>query len=144
MNQPLTLMIGMTIDHINKAWTLYNLRYNRGNKTLTANMLGISVRTLDAWLEKYQNEEKIEEERKRIDEAKRAEYLDRARGITRDVPAPTGFISGGSSVHATSARAHMESAPQIPQKQSVPVPERAQIQNVLPEQSQGRGKHKRG
>jgi hypothetical protein len=46
----------MSLDAIEKEAILQRLKFHNGNKTATANSLGIAIRTLDAKLEKYEKE----------------------------------------------------------------------------------------
>jgi hypothetical protein len=47
---------GMKLDEIEKMVILKAFQFFHGNKTQTANSLGIAVRTLDAKLKKYEDE----------------------------------------------------------------------------------------
>ncbi|MDX1392142.1 MAG: helix-turn-helix domain-containing protein [Rheinheimera sp.] len=48
---------GVPLEHLEKAAILNTLQQNAGNKTDTAEQLGISVKTLYNKLEKYQQSE---------------------------------------------------------------------------------------
>lgn len=71
---------GMKLDDLEKRAILSAYSYYRENKTATANSLGISIRTLDNKLEKFEmdliEEEAADAARKRAN----TEFLARARG----------------------------------------------------------------
>ena len=55
--------IGTTLEQHEKEILFYTLRYFQGNKTKTAQSLGISVRTIDNKLAKYEKEEQERKQR---------------------------------------------------------------------------------
>lgn len=72
---------GVTLEQIEKDVILKAFRFFRGNKTTTANALGIAIRTLDHKLEKYEAEGKIHERQTaELRERERIQH-ERARGI---------------------------------------------------------------
>lgn len=72
---------GMSMDDVEKSVIMLALRFHQGNKTQTAQSLGIAYRTLDDKLKKYKEHEeeikKIAEERR----IKRHESLRAERGL---------------------------------------------------------------
>lgn len=74
---------GMTLDQLERRVILQGFKFYRGNKTMTAQALGISVRTLDNKLELY---ESVEETEKFIS-PKREDILERNQnGIEKTMP----------------------------------------------------------
>lgn len=65
--------VGMTLEDVEKEVIEKSLRFYGGNKTHTANSLGIAIRTLDAKLEKFGiNRKEVKKEvQKEKDEANR-------------------------------------------------------------------------
>ena len=66
--------VGMTLEDMEKEVIEKSLRFYSGNKTHTANALGIAIRTLDAKLEKFGIDRKLvkeEVQKERQDEANR-------------------------------------------------------------------------
>ena len=63
MNEAINWSPGVTLENVEKQVILAAFRHFRGNKTVTANALGIAIRTLDNKLEKYEADGKAEKER---------------------------------------------------------------------------------
>ncbi len=80
MNDIILWSPGVTLEAIEEQVILKAFSHFHKNKTATSNSLGISIRTLDAKLEKYQLESKKREERELEDRKKRDEILGRLRG----------------------------------------------------------------
>ncbi len=128
---------GVTLESIEKEVILRAFRFYRGNKTATSSALGIAIRTLDNKLEKYEVDGKSQRERNEQDDAKRAEFLARQRG-GNPAPAATNakapqMVTGGSHGAATGER--LEPATKLTEKPPVPLPKRAEVQSVLPQQN---------
>lgn len=80
---------GMKLDHLEKMVILKAFGYYQNNKTMTANALGISIRTLDNKLEKY-NLDNLESEAANESERNRQlDFLIRSRGQVPTVPTNT-------------------------------------------------------
>lgn len=134
---------GITLDMLEEQAIQLAFKFYQRNKTVTASALGISIRTLDAKLEKYAdaaNERaKLEEERKRKDR----EFYERQKGIYN----PSGLIpnqSGGTVSHSetwpsTASGIHLESSTDASEKHAVPVPEREEVQKMLPRKAASSG-----
>lgn len=120
---------GLTLDEVEKQCILKALQWFRGNKSQTAIALGITVKTIDNKLEKYEAEGKVMDDKHRESEIKRAEILNRMRGIqpAQKLEEITPELNAGT-------RPRMESPTQVAAKYGVPVPERKEVQNVLPRQ----------
>ncbi len=132
---------GVSLEDIEKQVILKAFAHYRDNKTVTANALGISIRTLDSRLDKYasdKKEQEVTDEQRRRD---RENQLRRARGQPQLPDAYTERVSseGASAIAAPSAEAFQGNGVQpskdAPAQHAVSVPERAQVQKVLPQQS---------
>lgn len=130
---------GVTLEAIEKQVILKAFRHFRGNKTSTAQALGISVRGLDNKLEKYENDGKEQANRDAVERAKREDFLARSRGLHQS--ASGGFIpaetegQGGGNVPSPAPRERVEPALDVTSQHAVPVPERQKVQTVLPKHS---------
>lgn len=117
---------GITLEDIEKMVIIKAYSFFKKNKTATAESLKIAIRTLDAKLAKYEMEEQDARERSDAQERHRVEWLNKSRGIS----------SGGGYPNPPSRFAptgvHLESAPQPAAQSQVPVPERTEVQSVLP------------
>lgn len=118
---------GMTLDYMERSVIEAALNFYRGNKTMAAAALGISIRTIQNKLERYEVEDKQQHERREAARRKEEEFALRCRGanftqvyphqpaIPRSQPSPKS--------DALSTAEH-----------EVSVPERDEVQEVLPEQ----------
>ncbi len=144
MNQHINWSPGVTLEAIEKQVILRAFSFYHGNKTTTSQSLGISIRTLDAKLEKYdlesKEEEKAENERRRKNEEfgrrQRGEggyYTPTASGDPQPpkLAAPTAKRSEDGDSAAAGPR--VESAQGATAKPAVPLPERSKVQTVLPQ-----------
>lgn len=136
---------GMTLEALEKQAILKTFRFYRGNKTTTANVLGIAIRTLDNKLEKYELDAKLEKEREENGKSERAQWLERSRG--KNTP---NFINTGNdekeraqSVSSANAGVRVESIANTSPQQAVPVSQRQEVQKVLPRDASQSGHHKR-
>lgn len=123
---------------IEKQVILNAFRFYRGNKTQCSISLGISIRTLENKLEKYEADGIAQRDAEIKDEAERAEILDRHRGI---IPSSKSQ-EGGARIYGANAGVHVQSAPEVPAQQSMPMPQSEKVQSVLPKQAPG-GRHDR-
>ncbi len=145
MSGLITWSPGMTLESIEKQVVLKAFNHYRGNKTATANALGIAIRTLDTKLEKYEVDVTAERERQAEDGRKRESLLARSRGvvpnnvgtqldppahIAKHVTAPS--PSAARNVPGPNAGVHVESVANSPAQPAVSVPERKEVQEVLP------------
>lgn len=113
---------GMTIESIEKDAILQALRFYRGNKTATANALGIAIRTLDNKIAQYEQDAKKEEAASEIRKQQREEFQRRSRGPAQ--------VSQVTVQTATGVR--MESAPDASKEHAVPLPVGSKVQEVSP------------
>lgn len=124
MNQQIIWSPGITLDDIEEQVIQKALTHFRGNKAQVAAALGISVRTVDNKLEKYElaraEERAKEDERKRT----RAEQLARARGIHSVHPS-------ASYGPETQQGIRLESTSYAPTQPKVPVSVRSEVQEML-------------
>lgn len=117
---------GQSLEYLEQLAIEEAFKFYRGNKTQTANALKISPRTLDTKLEKYeaeQKERKLADDRYRL---QRQEFVNRSRAS-----APQFQIN--SSIPVTETRLQLESLAQIANESKMPLPERQEVQSVLPQ-----------
>lgn len=119
---------GVKIDEMEKVIIEEAYKFYNGNKTTTANSLGISIRTLENKLEKYAQETKCHEERVKTDEERRREWLEVQRG-NKPVPEWATQPQAGAGAHG---RNGLESVKRISKEQAVSLPELDEVQEVLP------------
>lgn len=140
MNQHITWSPGVTLDDIEEQVIQKALTHFRGNKAQVAAALGISVRTVDNKLDKYElaraEERAKEDERKRV----RAEQLARARGIHPVHPA----ASYGSAFEASEQGIRLEPVTYATPQHQVPLSLRSEVQEMLPGQAAEGRARKRG
>ena len=86
MNIETTWYVGMTLDEMEKNIILKSLHFYHGNKTKTAESLGISIRTIDNKLEKYQEQENERIKRDGEREQRAAIALSQAQGRVQVEP----------------------------------------------------------
>lgn len=106
---------GMTIDQLEKQVIRKALVYFQGNKTKTADSLGIAIRTLDNKIEKYQEEEDAFQRRSVEASRNQFEMLQRQQGKSVGV--------------------QTESTLETPAQQPMPVQQREEIQKMPPTSS---------
>lgn len=138
MNDIITWSPGVTLEDIERQVILRAFRFYRGNKTTTANALGIAIRTLDNKLEKYQSDEKEQEAQNEREREERVAFLDRQRGHVTTNP------QTGTSVLGAKAGVSVESASEASSQLDMPMPQRKEVQEVLPRQvaKSGTGRHR--
>lgn len=71
---------GCTLEAVEEQIIKRALTFYKGNKTMTAQSLGIAIRTLDNKLEKYFEVEKKNEENSKDEKKRREEFIARCRG----------------------------------------------------------------
>lgn len=76
---------GVTLEAVEEQIIKRALAHYQGNKTVTANVLGIAVRTLDNKLEKYFEDDQKQEQSMAEEKKRREDFLARCRG---KVPLP--------------------------------------------------------
>lgn len=129
---------GTSLDSMEKMVILKAFQFFRKNKTATCASLGISVRTLDNKLERYEAEANAERDRQIYLAKQRTDHLSRARGNPPNniglaySPVPAGTLSKVLAGNGADAGVRMESFANSASQQSMPVPERQEVQTVLP------------
>lgn len=128
---------GVTLESVEKQIILVAFRHYRGNKSATANSLGITVRTLENKFEKYEDDKKVEKEREDNDRKQREEFLARQRGANTPNyldTAETLSKPGEEQVLSQDSldRIRLQSPQDSSAEPSMPVPKRAAVQEVLP------------
>lgn len=134
----ITWQPGLSLEEVEKHCILQALRFFNNNKSQTAIALGITVKTIDNKLERYENDRARLEAGERARDIKNTEYLRRARGVGFQIPneGQAGLPSAGTGVHVEPT---LQNSPQQP----VSVPKREEVQSVLPKHSTQSGSGKR-
>lgn len=130
---------GLSLDAVERMVILKAFQFFKKNKTATAASLGISLRTLDNKLERYEMEAKLEEERQANEARKRTEFLIRQRG---NPPNNEGIVYTPftATVKEDSTQRHfptpsgprMESIANATPEQPLSMPKPEEVQVVLP------------
>lgn len=149
---------GVSLESMERQVILAAFRFYRGNKTATAQSLGIAIRTLDNKLEKYQADDKEQETRADATLNERNEFLKASRGIAgakppaKPTPAADEFIKqrearrareaegaqrAGQDGESSEGGVRMESSSKARPEQSVSMPIGSEVQKVLPKQTSG-------
>ena len=117
--------LGMKIDELKKQATLFAYRAYGNNKTATANSLGISVRTLDKWLEEFKAEDTKATESENERAKRNTDFLARCRG---QHPSQKAQLQGNTphSVQATAGPGNQPPA-KVPAQQAVSVSKRKEV-----------------
>ncbi len=124
---------GMKLEDIEKMHILNTFKYCGGDRAKTAHCLGVSIRTIGNKLEQYKKED--EKEGKRLDEVKRQreEFQQRQRGIH-----PAQFGQASSALRSFDLRPEeggFQSTTEVKSQSEMPLPERQEVQNVLPNEA---------
>lgn len=138
MNNHIAWSPGVTLDQIEKEVILRAFAHFHKNKSATAKALGITVKTLDNKFERYEEETKIQEAADEQRKADRQSALNRSRGI----PGVPQFDTAASPQAVTWNG--MESTSHPAKEQSMPMPQRKEVQGVLPSGAAGSGARKLG
>lgn len=123
---------GVTIAAIEQDIIQAAFSFYRGNKTATAQSLGISIRTLDNKLERYAQEQKGFEDREAEQRKRREEFLARSRGVHAgqfDTAATPFFVPPNGS--QTPAGFHSQPIANAAAESAVPVSQSAEVQGLL-------------
>lgn len=136
---------GVSLANLERDVILTAFRFFRENKTATANSLGIAVNTLSAKLERYTKEQEEHKERQDEQRIKDREFLERSRGIVgRDShntqPIPQQHQENGKE---TDDGLYSQPASAVAAQQPVSLPERGEIQELLPAKAASGGVNRR-
>lgn len=123
---------GMTLEIIERIAILQAYKWYHQNKTQTATSLGIAIRTLDAKLEKYATDDRLEAEREQADRNTRDAIQTRFRGVYAGIDATRAPQQAPSSSTITGPR--MESIANAPAQHALPLSESKEVQELLPTQ----------
>lgn len=146
---------GITLEEMEKQCILAAYRWYRSNKTQTSIALGISIRTLDNKLEKYESDNRKDEDRIESENLERATILDRMRGITNNnsnghiyqpnTHASTRPAQPESSTNGNGSQTGLRVEPlaDTAAQSSMSLPERKEVQSMLPKQTSQSGHGKR-
>lgn len=139
---------GVSLEALEKQAIQQAFKFFQQNKTATCNALGISIRTLDAKLEKYLEQDISESERIHNERNERDEFLKRCRGentpdnIYKGNVKATKDDRAGESVHGAESGIRVEPITDVATESSLSVPEWEEIQE-LPSESVAKGSSKR-
>lgn len=121
---------GMNLEIIEKSAILQAFRFYRGNKTATAQALGIAIRTLDHKLEKYATDDvvmrKADEERRKD----REEFDLRQRGIPRTHQGTAIIAKEQAGFHEARGGLQLESIANTSEESGMPMPQRKEVQGL--------------
>lgn len=147
---------GTSLEFMEKQIILAAFRHYRGNKTATANSLGIAIRTLDNKLEKYQQDDKEAEEKQNARRIDREEFIKAQRGQSSTwKPKITGTVRSGnqngkeneatpaSSVYDAASGNGLEPITQVREKRAVPVHVGKEVQEMSFKNNASDNKRKR-
>jgi hypothetical protein len=142
MNPNFNWTPGMKLEMIEKWAILQAFRFYRGNKTSTAQALGIAIRTLDNKLDKYKEDDEL---LKVVDDERRQEREDfalRQRGITRNQQGCAVFPQNQANGNGASSGLRMESFANASEEHSMPMPKRKEVQGLPSEHASHSGPKK--
>lgn len=135
VNETIQWSPGVTLEMIEKQVVLKAFQFFRGRKTETANALGISIRTLEAKLNEYKTDDEVWKVKEKNAAAQRELFLARQRGA-KTPNYIEGFEPNGPSSEAVGdsavAGVRMESIANASAQSDMPMPKRAQVQDMLP------------
>jgi hypothetical protein len=117
---------GETLEKIEQSAIEQAFRFYRQNKTQTAEALGISIRTLDHKLERYEDDRIKSEIAITSRRSDRQSLLDRQRGQTQSQGS-----GSNENRELSSSGLRMESAQKVSDEPEMSMPERAKVQEVL-------------
>jgi hypothetical protein len=117
---------GETLEKIEQSAIEQAFRFYRQNKTQTAEALGISIRTLDHKLERYEDDRIKSEIAITSRRSDRQSLLDRQRGQTQSEGS-----GSNENRELSSSGLRMESAQKVSDEPEMSMPERAKVQEVL-------------
>lgn len=142
---------GVTLDAIERQVIDKAYIYYKGNKTQTANALGISIKTLDNKFERYRADDALAEKAKQDAELNRERFLYRSRfgsldansfgRVNAEPPPPPARV--GASAHPE-ARNELEPVVIPPPQSALSVPVGSEIQEMLPSKAPTRRKRTSG
>lgn len=97
MHNPIIWSPGVTLEAMIQQAVEASMNFYRGNKTAASRSLGISIRTLDARIDKYKKEKEDHEQRVTDTEQRRRDFQARERAT----PVGASFDNAGTpSIHA--------------------------------------------
>lgn len=152
---------GISLESMERQVILAAFRFYRGNKTATAQSLGIAIRTLDNKLEKYQADDDAAKERSDAHYNEREEFLKAQRGEKSNwKPKPVdagiaknletqrarkaeGLNGSGKNGNVAEAGARLESVEETTSEQSMPLPIGQEVQKVSSKPTSGHSNKQR-
>jgi hypothetical protein len=128
---------GMTLESVERAVVVAAFRHYRSNKTMTANSLGIAIRTLDLKLEKYAADDKAGTEKEDAERKRREDWLIKQRnGYGPDGPGSLvrmrKAVDAPAAGPAPAAGLRVESPVKAAPQPAMSVHERKEVQGMPP------------
>lgn len=121
---------GVTLEEMERLVIQEAMMVYRGEKNTISAALGIGRRTLDMKLEKYEADDLVRKEREEKLAEGRRKYAERARGIP-DYARPANIAPAPMVDRPKEVAVKSESAPVVPAKPAVSLPERSKVQEML-------------
>jgi hypothetical protein len=115
---------GLTLESVEQMIIVQAIKFYGGNKTKTADSLGIAIRTLDNKLEKYDADRRDAASAAERERKNREEWLHKHRASAQKIDGLSSPDSG----------TRVEPVIEVTAKPKVSMPQRAQVQEVLPRQ----------
>lgn len=130
---------GITLEQVEEQIIRVAYKHFSNNKTATANALGISIRTLDTKLEKYENDDRNQRDRATDDHKRNLEWLAKSRGTATATAIASQPEKAGADMPSSTAGVRLEPAPQAGTELTMPVPKSQKVQEMLPPQAAASG-----
>jgi hypothetical protein len=142
---------GITLEEMEKHCILAAYKFCRENKTQTAGMLGIAIRTLDNKLEKYEADYNAQAGKEAEEAIRQKEIGDRLRGVAfttansvGHIYQPTAQNEASKALSQAAPRLDIQSPAKASAQHEMSVSQRAEVQAVLPGQAGPVGNRKAG
>lgn len=139
---------GMTLEDMEQAVIVRALK-TYGNKAVTAQRLGIAVRTLDARLEKYAADEKARKAKADEQRERDLQFLDKCRNgrdsrFASRVPSPPAETKAAPVSPEAEAGDGAQPSSESPPQQPVSLPQRQEVQGMPPAKAAAGGQRRTG
>jgi Bacterial regulatory protein, Fis family len=132
MNHSIQWSPGVSLEAVERQVIQKAFDHFRQNKTATAGALGIAIRTLENKLAKYALDDSVWKEANERRKQDANEFLARARGLT---PAQNATPANGPYGSSAQTGLRMESVANAATEQTLSMPERREVQEMLPKQA---------
>lgn len=133
---------GITLDSIERSTIMAALKFYRGNVAQTAIALGVTEKTIRNKVEKYEADEKLRADANAFQRIEQGRILDRMRGINVNEDQTRGVPPNEQKSFEANSGIQIQPLKEVPPKQSLPVPERKEVQGMLHKSASGSGHRK--